>query len=41
MMAEQLQRTRRRLHVALVYNSDQECTPDRPEDRGGTADLRR
>ena len=26
MMAEQIQRTRRRrLHVALVYNSDQEC----------------
>jgi D-alanine-D-alanine ligase len=40
MMAEQSQRTRRRLHVALVYNSDRECTPDHPEDRGGTADLR-
>ena len=40
MMAEQIQRTRRRLHVALVYNGDRECAPDRPEDRGGTADLR-
>jgi D-alanine-D-alanine ligase len=40
MMAEQIRRTRRRLHVALVYNGDRECTPDHPEDRGGTADLR-
>jgi D-alanine-D-alanine ligase len=33
-------RTRQRLHVALVYNGDRQCAPDRPEDRGGTADLR-
>jgi D-alanine-D-alanine ligase len=33
-------RTRQKLHVALVYNGDRECAPDRPEDRGGTADLR-
>jgi D-alanine-D-alanine ligase len=39
-MAERIRRTRRRLHVALVYNGDQGCTPDHPEDRGGTADLR-
>lgn len=32
-------KTKRRLHVALVYNSD-DCGPERPEDRGGTADLR-
>jgi D-alanine-D-alanine ligase len=39
-MAEQVQRSKRRLHIALVYNGDRECSPDRPDDRGGTADLR-
>ncbi len=40
MTDEQLQRTRRRLHIALVYNGDRDVAPERPEDRGGTADLR-
>ena len=40
MMVERVQRARRRLHVALVYNGDRECSPDHPDDRGGTADLR-
>jgi len=35
MVEQQVQRTRRRLHVALVYNGDREGGPDRPEDRGG------
>jgi len=39
-MAEQVQRSRRRLHIALVYNGDRECAADRPDDQGGTADLR-
>lgn len=39
-MVEQVRRTKRRLHVALVYNGDCECAPDHPEDRGGMADLR-
>jgi D-alanine-D-alanine ligase len=39
-MAE-IQRTRKQLHVALVYNADKDGAPERPEDRGGTADLRR
>ena len=30
---------RKRLRVALVYNSDTGSVPDRPEDRGGTSDL--
>ncbi len=28
------------MHIALVYNGDREVAPERPEDRGGTADLR-
>jgi D-alanine-D-alanine ligase len=40
MVEQQLQRTRRRLHIALVYNGDRDVAPERPEDRGGTADLR-
>jgi D-alanine-D-alanine ligase len=40
MVEQQVERTRRRLHVALVYNSDREGGPDRPEDRGGSNDLR-
>jgi len=28
------------LHVVIVYNADEESTPERPEDRGSTADLR-
>ncbi|MCE5268651.1 MAG: hypothetical protein LLG00_12275 [Planctomycetaceae bacterium] len=39
-MEQQVQRTRRRLHVALVYNGDREGGPEHPEDRGGTNDLR-
>ena len=39
-MAE-IHRTRRPLHVALVYNGDHDGVPERPEDRGGSADLRR
>jgi len=39
-MTQALRRTGRHLHVALVYNSDRDCAPDRPEDRGSTADLR-
>ncbi|HPD13723.1 MAG TPA: hypothetical protein PLE19_02155 [Planctomycetota bacterium] len=37
---QQPRRTRGRLHVGLVYNADRDCGPDRPEDRGSTADLR-
>ena len=40
MMVEQVHRAKRRLHIALVYNGDRECSPDHPDDRGGTADLR-
>jgi len=39
-MTRPLRRAGRHLHVALVYNADRECGPDRPEDRGSTADLR-
>ena len=39
-MVIQALRTKRRLHVALVYNGDCECPPETPDDRGGTADLR-
>jgi D-alanine-D-alanine ligase len=39
-MANKIFRTRRRLHVALVYNGDCECPPEMPDDRGGTADLK-
>jgi len=39
-MSAPQQRVRRRLHVALVYNADREGAPERPEDRGSTADLR-
>jgi D-alanine-D-alanine ligase len=31
----------KRLHIALVYNASRSVTPETPEDRGGTADLRR
>jgi D-alanine-D-alanine ligase len=37
---KQAQRSRRRLHVVLIYNGDQEVAPERPEDRSSTADLR-
>mgnify|MGYP005840665869 CR=1 FL=1 len=40
MMLDSIGRTRRHLHVALVYNADREGGPERPEDRGSTADLR-
>lgn len=30
----------KQLHIALVYNASSEGPPDRPEDRGSTADLR-
>jgi len=30
----------KRLHIALVYNAFTDGTPDHPEDRSGTADLR-
>ncbi|MEN6457775.1 MAG: hypothetical protein ABFC63_02495 [Thermoguttaceae bacterium] len=40
MAEQQVQRTKRCLHVALVYNGDREGGPERPEDRGGTDDLR-
>jgi len=39
-MLERVHSARRHLHVALVYNADRECAPDRPEDRGSTVDLR-
>jgi D-alanine-D-alanine ligase len=39
-MMEKLRRIGRGFHVAIVYNGDRECSPDRPEDRGSTADLR-
>jgi D-alanine-D-alanine ligase len=39
-LVEQVRRSRKRLHIALVYNGDRGCVPDRPEDRGSTADLR-
>ncbi len=39
-MLEGVGRGRRHLHVALVYNSDTDCAPERPEDRGSTEDLR-
>ena len=32
--------TMKRLHIALVYNAYTESTPEAPEDRGGTADLK-
>jgi len=39
-MAKRSRRSRKRLHVALVYNADTGIIPDTPEDRGSTADLR-
>ncbi len=39
-MAERVHRVRRSLHVVLVYNGDRETAPERPEDRGSSADLR-
>jgi D-alanine-D-alanine ligase len=32
--------SRKRLHIALVYNAFQDASPEDPEDRGGMADLR-
>ena len=32
--------SRKRLHIALVYNTFRESTPENPHDRGGMADLR-
>ncbi|MEN6449346.1 MAG: hypothetical protein ABFC96_02550 [Thermoguttaceae bacterium] len=40
MVEQQIQRTRRQLHVALVYNADRDGEPEHPDDRGGTDDLR-
>ncbi|HNS20064.1 MAG TPA: hypothetical protein PKH24_06170 [Sedimentisphaerales bacterium] len=39
-MAKRSTRSRRSLHVALVYNASAGIIPDTPEDRGSTADLR-
>jgi len=39
-LSEKVRRGRRHLHVAMVYNADRACAPERPEDRGSTADLR-
>jgi len=39
-MAKRSRRSRKPLHVALVYNADTGIVPDTPEDRGSTADLR-
>ena len=32
--------SRKRLHIALVYNTFQDTVPENPHDRGGMADLR-
>lgn len=32
--------SRKRLHIALVYNTFRDSTPENPHDRGGMADLR-
>src|SRR5439155_13769670 len=32
--------SRKRLHIALVYNTFRESAPENPHDRGGMADLR-
>ncbi len=40
-MAKQFKRTRKHLHIALVYNSASGLVTDTPEDRGSTADLRK
>lgn len=39
-MAKRYERTRKHLHIVLVYNSATGLVPDTPEDRGSTADLR-
>jgi D-alanine-D-alanine ligase len=39
-MPNRSRRSRKSLHVALVYNADAGIIPDTPEDRGSTADLR-
>ena len=39
-MSKRSKRSRRSLHVALVYNAASGFVPDTPEDRGSTADLR-
>jgi len=39
-MPKRSRRSRKPLHVALVYNADTGIVPDTPEDRGSTADLR-
>ena len=39
-MVKRPKRSRRPLHVALVYNAATGLVPDTPEDRGSTADLR-
>jgi len=39
-MPKRSRRSRKPLHVALVYNADTGIIPDTPEDRGSTADLR-
>jgi D-alanine-D-alanine ligase len=39
-MVKRPKRSRKSLHVALVYNADTGIIPDTPEDRGSTADLR-
>jgi D-alanine-D-alanine ligase len=39
-MPKRSRRSRKSLHVALVYNADAGFVPDTPEDRGSTADLR-
>lgn len=40
-MPKRSRRSRKSLHVALVYNADTGIIPDTPEDRGSTADLRK
>ncbi|MBN1817767.1 MAG: hypothetical protein JW828_10430 [Sedimentisphaerales bacterium] len=39
-MRQRSKMSRRRLHIALVYNAATGLVPDTPEDRGSTADLR-
>ena len=39
-MPNRSKRSRKRLHVALVYNAAAGIVPDTPEDRGSTGDLR-
>ncbi len=39
-MPTRSRRTRKHMHVALVYNTDAGTVPDTPEDRGSTEDLR-